>query len=107
MVTTLGTDDRTLPVNQRFFPGGDNSIRGYQRGEAAPRGPDGLFFGAKADLLLNSELEQALTSHWSLVAFGDSRGLAPFLRGHPFSERLYSAGLGVRYQTIIGPLRLE
>lgn len=107
VVTTLGTDDRTLPVNKRFFPGGDNSIRGYQRGEAAPRGADGLFFGAKAYLLLNLELEQALTSNWSLVAFGDTLGMAPFLRDYPFSERLYSAGLGVRYQTIIGPLRLE
>jgi len=30
-----------LPVNKRFFPGGDNSIRGYREGEAAPLGPDG------------------------------------------------------------------
>lgn len=107
VITTYGSDDRTLPVNKRFYPGGDNSIRGYQRGEAAPRGPDGLFIGAKSFLLGNLELEQALTPNWSVVAFGDAVGTAVSLRDYPFAERLYSVGLGVRYQTLIGPVRLE
>ncbi|MGH7945649.1 MAG: BamA/OMP85 family outer membrane protein, partial [Opitutaceae bacterium] len=42
VLTTFGSDGTKLPVNVRFYPGGDNSIRGYQRGEAAPRGADGL-----------------------------------------------------------------
>ena len=55
----------------------------------------------------NLELEQALTTKWSVVAFGDALGTAVTLRDYPFSEKLFSAGLGVRYQTIIGPVRLE
>lgn len=106
-VTTLGSDDRTLPVNKRFYPGGDNSIRGYQSGEAAPRGAGGLFVGAKSYTLVNLELEQALVGQWSVVAFADALGTAVALRDLPFSERLYAAGLGVRYQTLIGPVRLE
>ena len=107
VITTLGTTDATLPVNKRFFPGGDNSIRGYQTGEAAPRGPDGLFIGAKSYMLVNFELEQALTPNWSAVAFADALGSATQLRDYPFAERLYTAGLGVRYQTLIGPIRVE
>ncbi len=107
LITTFGSTDSTLPVNTRFYPGGDNSIRGYQRGEAAPRGADGLFIGAKSFMLLNLELEQAVTTTWSVVAFVDALGTAVALRDLPFDERLYSAGLGLRYQTIIGPLRLE
>ena len=106
-ITTLGSTDRTLPVNKRFYPGGDNSIRGYQRGEAAPRGAGGSFIGAKGFALLNLEIEQALTPTWSVVAFADALGTAVTLADLPFSERLYSLGLGVRYQTLIGPLRLE
>lgn len=106
-ITTIGADDRGLPVNTRFYPGGDNSIRGYQRGEAAPRGADGRFIGAKSYGLLNVELEQALTTAWSVVAFVDILGTSPTLGEYPFSERLYSAGLGVRYNTLIGPVRLE
>lgn len=108
-ITTFGSqsDDSELPVNKRFFPGGDNSIRGYQAGEAAPRGSDGRYIGAKSFLLVNAELEQALTPKWSVVVFADALGTAVRLADYPFSETLYSVGLGVRYQTLIGPLRAE
>ena len=107
VITTLGTTDATLPVNKRFYPGGDNSIRGYQEGGAAPRGSDGLFVGAKSYLLVNLELEQALTPNWSVVPFVDALGTAAQLSGYPLTERLYTVGLGVRYQTLIGPIRVE
>jgi len=108
VVTTLGApDDSTLPVSVLFFPGGDGSIRGYQRGGAAPRAADGLFVGAKSYLQANVELEQALTNNWSVVAFADALGTAVRLADYPFNEKLFSAGLGVRYQTIIGPVRVE
>jgi outer membrane protein assembly complex protein YaeT len=107
LVTTIGTNDATLPVNKRFFPGGDNSIRGYQDGEAAPIDSSGKFVGAKSYLLLNLEVEQALTNKWSAVIFGDALGTAVRLADYPFDETLYSLGIGLRYQTIIGPLRIE
>jgi outer membrane protein assembly complex protein YaeT len=107
VLTTLWSDGTSLPVNVRFYPGGDNSIRGYQRGEAAPRGADGLFIGAKSYLLANLELEQAVTPNWSAVLFSDALGMSEALRDYPISEQLYTVGLGVRFQSIIGPLRLE
>jgi outer membrane protein insertion porin family len=108
VVTTVGNSDpTTVPVSVFFFPGGDGSIRGYQKGEAAPRAANGLFVGAHAYVQANVELEQALTTKWSVVAFFDALGTAAKLADYPFSEKLYSAGLGVRYQTIIGPVRLE
>lgn len=108
VVTTWGgVGDSELPVSVRFYPGGEGSIRGYQRGEAAPRDAAGLFVGAKSYLQFNLEFEQALTTKWSVVVFGDALGTAVNLRDYPFAEKLFSAGLGVRYQTIIGPVRLE
>jgi outer membrane protein assembly complex protein YaeT len=107
VLTTFGTNDVTVPVNKRFFPGGDSSIRGYQDGEAAPRGDDGRFIGAKTYTLLNIEYEQVIAESWSLVVFSDSLGSAAKLADYPFAERLYSVGLGLRYQTIVGPIRLE
>lgn len=107
VLLTLGTNDTLLPVNKRFFPGGDNSIRGFQEGEAAPRAADGLFVGAKSYALLNVEVEQAVTSNWSVIGFVDALGIAARLGDYPFAEKLYSVGLGFRYQTLIGPLRME
>ena len=108
VITTLGADnDRELPVNKRFYPGGENSIRGFQKGQAAPRGADGRFVGAKSQLTFNFELEQALTTNFSLVGIFDAVGIATELADYPFRDRLYSAGIGLRYQTIVGPVRVE
>ena len=108
VITTWGTSDRLLPVNKRFFPGGESSIRGYREGEASPRGAGGRFIGAKSYALGNLDIEQALSANWSVVAFGDALATAAELRNYPLAgERLYSAGLGVRYQTLIGPIRVE
>jgi outer membrane protein assembly complex protein YaeT len=108
VVTTFGAASGSLlPISVLFYPGGDGSIRGYRKGEAAPRDAAGLFTGAKSYVQCNLELEQALTSKWSVVVFGDALGTAVSLRDYPFNEKLFSAGLGVRYQTIIGPVRVE
>jgi outer membrane protein assembly factor BamA len=108
VLTTFGTaSDRDLPVNKRFFPGGDGSIRGYQAGEASPRAADGRFLGAKTFTLVNLEFEQTITGNWSAVVFVDALGSAVRLADYPWNEHLVSAGLGIRYQTLIGPLRLE
>ncbi len=96
-----------LPVNRRFFPGGDSSIRGYQFGEAAPRDANGDLVGAETYTLGNVEFEQGLTRNFSLVVFFDALGEATRIESYPFDEGLYSAGLGIRWKTIIGPVRIE
>ncbi len=108
VVGTLGArSNAALPVNVQFFPGGENSIRGYREGEAAPRMSDGKFAGARTYTLLNIELEQALTTKWSVVLFSDSLAQSSRLASYPAAEELFSVGLGIRYRTLIGPVRVE
>jgi outer membrane protein insertion porin family len=108
-ITTFGAPaNNVLPPNVLFFPGGEDSIRGYGQGEAAPRDPaTGDLLGAKTMTLLNLELEQELTTKWSAVLFSDSLGAAARFRDYPFDYELYSVGVGLRYETIVGPVRLE
>lgn len=96
-----------LPFNKRFFPGGENSIRGYTEGEASPRNAKGTIIGAETFLLGSAEIEQALTPKLSLVGFVDSVGIAQSINDYPFSEVLTSVGGGLGYRTLIGPIRLE
>lgn len=96
-----------LPFNKRFFPGGNNSLRGYQEGEASPRNAQGQFVGAETYSLATVELEQSLTPKWSVVVFSDSLGFAHHLDNYPFDTGLFSVGGGLRWKTIIGPVRLE
>ena len=107
VVVSTGNTAQDLPFNRRFFPGGENSIRGYGEGEASPRDARGRFIGAETFTLGTVELEQALTPQWSLVLFSDSLGLATSVRNYPFDTGLFSVGLGLRWKTIIGPIRLE
>jgi outer membrane protein insertion porin family len=96
-----------LPFNKRFFPGGENSVRGYQEGEASPLDANGEVLGAETFLQGNIEFEQRLTPNWSLIAFADGVGIARSRNDYPYDETLFSAGGGIRWHTLIGPVRLE
>ena len=104
---SFGSPANNLPFNKRFFPGGDNSIRGYQEGQASPRNSFGQIVGAETYSLVSVELEQALTPKWSVVLFSDSLGFAQSINDYPFDTGLFSIGAGVRWRTLIGPVRLE
>jgi outer membrane protein assembly factor BamA len=107
VVLTVGSRDQDLPFNRRFFPGGEHSIRGYQEGEASPRDAAGQFVGAESYVLGTVEFEQALTRSFSLVLFSDSLGTAREIANYPFQDGLFSAGGGLRWKTIVGPIRFE
>ena len=107
-VLTMGEqNDLGLPTNKRFFPGGENSLRGMNTGEASPRNAVGEFIGAKSFTLLNVEFEQALTRRISAVVFWDALGMTAELENGLWADVLHTVGGGVRYQTLIGPLRVE
>lgn len=107
LVAALGDSAEDLPFNRRFFPGGENSIRGFQEGEAAPRNEEGQIVGAETYLLGNLEFEQGLTPAWSLVGFVDAVGFSQRLQDYPADEVLVSVGGGLRWKTFIGPVRVE
>ena len=69
IVSASDSEANFIPTNKLYFPGGDDSIRGFQRGEAAPRDEDGYFIGARSFSLVNLELEQNITETISGVVF--------------------------------------
>jgi len=107
VVLSIGSTADDLPFNKRFFPGGENSIRGYKEDEASPRNELGKIVGAESYALGTVEFEQELTPKWSLVFFSDSLGFARDVANYPFDTGLYSVGGGLRWRTIIGPIRVE
>lgn len=107
-VLTLGREnDLDLPVNRRFYPGGESSYRGLREGAAAPIAADGRSIGAKSMTLLNVEWERALGRRLSAVLFWDSLMATARLEDFPGEVWLNAVGLGLRYRTPIGPLRVE
>jgi len=104
---TLGSTADQLPFNKRFFPGGENSVRGYQEGQASPVDADGNQLGAETYTQANVEFEQLITKNWSVVTFFDAVGFAQRRAGYPWDTGLYSVGGGLRWRSFIGPVRLE
>ncbi len=104
---TFGSVEHNLPFNRRFFPGGQNSIRGYTEGEASPINAAGQILGAETYTLGTVELEQALTPKFSFVLFSDNLGMAHRMESYPWDTGLFTIGAGLRWRTIIGPVRLE
>jgi outer membrane translocation and assembly module TamA len=101
-----GDSSEEIPFVERFFLGGENTLRGYREGQASPLDAHGKEIGAEGYLLTNVELEQRVFTDLSLVLFYDGVSVA---RDDVFdeSEFLYSIGIGARYRTVVGPIRLE
>jgi len=106
-VTTIGSTSNNLPFTRRFFPGGQDSVRGYQEGEASPRNAQGKIVGAETYTSGNVEFEQGITPRWSVVAFVDGVEFAEHISDYPGNQALFSVGGGLRWRTIVGPVRLE
>lgn len=100
-------EESEFPFGERFFSGGESSVRGYKEGEASPLNLNGEPIGAEAFWRVNVELEERVFRDVSLVMFGDAVGVS---RDGGFGEDLEvlgSLGIGLRYQTAVGPVRLE
>jgi len=107
LIAAMDSSANDIPFNKRFFPGGEYSIRGYKDGEAAPRSALGDLVGAESYVFSSIEFEQALTPKLSVVVFIDAVGFARDFADYPVDEALYSVGGGLRWKSIVGPVRLE
>ena len=92
-----------LPPSVRFFAGGDNSVRGYDFKSLGPTDAAGKVIGGSSLAEGSVELEHALTGRWSLAWFADA--------GNAFEgshiEAKSSAGIGGRWQSPLGPIRID
>lgn len=103
----LGISRDDMPADMRFYAGGGGSVRGYAFQAAGPVRGD-IPLGGLSVLTFSLELRFKITESVGLVPFLD--GGAAFPDRVPDFETqdvLYGAGLGLRYYTAIGPVRLD
>ncbi len=101
-----GADRDEIPADIRFYAGGGGSIRGYAYQSVGPL-RENRPIGGKSLAGLSSELRMKVTDTMGIVAFVDGGNV--FEAGFPdFEESLrWGGGLGLRYLTGVGPLRLD
>lgn len=93
-----------VPPDLRFFAGGDRSIRGYKYKSISPKDDDGKLMGASK--LANGSLEYQynVSGKWWGAVFVDSGEAVSDIRESNFKT---GAGLGVRWQSPVGPIKLD
>jgi len=105
--TVLVKDTTDIPGSIRFYAGGGGSIRGYGYQLAGPLDMNGDPIGGRSALEISAEARMRLSSDFGLVAFvdgGNSYSTSVLKFNQPL---LWGAGLGLRYYTAIGPIRVD
>lgn len=97
-------DISNLPVSIQYFAGGDQSIRGYKYQSLGPLNEDGEVTGGQHLITAGIEYDFSISPNWKLAVFTDA--------GNAFSdfsdyELKHSAGIGVRWLSPIGPIRVD
>jgi translocation and assembly module TamA len=102
----FGADTFSLPPDQRFYAGGSSTVRGFRYQSVGPQFRDGNPTGGTAISAGSVEFRQRILEHYGVVAFVDAGQVTA--NGAPFSSTWrVGAGVGARYYTSFGPIRLD
>lgn len=97
-----------IPLQERFFNGGENTVRSFREDELGPRDPEGNPIGGEGFQVFTAELRQRVKGPLEGALFWDVGTLAPQAQDVLDWQGARSAlGTGVRYLLPIGPLRLD
>lgn len=100
-----GTD--FVPLSERFFAGGSTTMRGFEDDIVGGLVLQGLHAGGEGLLLLNEEWHFPIWKSFWGEMFLDAGNVYPTLSDFDVTDLRSSAGLGLRLETPIGPLRVE
>lgn len=108
-ITASGDPTTRVPFFKRYFLGGATNLRGWGRFEVAPLSAGGLPIGGTRFANASVELRAPIWGQLSGVAFFDAGTVwadPDRLIGEDIGWR-YNVGPGLRYQTPIGPIRVD
>jgi outer membrane protein insertion porin family len=102
-------DSQSVPIYERFFAGGANTVRGYKERSIGPR--DEITqdpIGGEAMLVANAELTYPVFKNFKIAAFYDI-GNVWHSTDKTISAKDFKAGtgVGVRVKTPIGPVKVD
>jgi outer membrane protein insertion porin family len=116
----IPTQEDALPVSERFFTGGENTVRSFQQDQVGPTDATGDPTGGHAFNVFSAEIRQQLrgpligtifidygnVAPGNLFAISRSELISATFREY-FQEMRPSIGFGIQYLFPIGPVRLD
>lgn len=101
-----GASLAAIPANRRFYAGGGGSVRGYGYQDIGPINAAGQATGGRSVIETSAELRIGITDTIGIVPFVDA-GLVSANQNFSNTEFKAGAGVGLRYVTPFGPLRID
>lgn len=92
-----------VPPSLRFFAGGDQSVRGYGYQTLSPENENGVPVGGRYTLVGSAEYQYQFAEKWRAALFVDHGNAVNGL----FDPLATGAGMGIRWISPLGPLRLD
>ena len=122
-----GRDEITLPLSERFFNGGENTVRSFKESELGPKDPSGDPTGGYGFNVFSIELRQRLIGNFIGTVFVDYGNIAPNRSRQEQGEDPYDSrsevisdtlddffkgfrpaiGFGLQYLLPVGPARFD
>lgn len=102
----FGASLQEVPADRRFYSGGGGSVRGYAYQGIGPKDADDDPIGGLSFAETSFEIRYAVTDTIGIVPFIDA-GTVSTSSTPDFSDVKVGAGIGLRYLTPFGPLRVD
>lgn len=103
----LGADRLVLPTSMRTYTGGAGSVRGYVYQSIGPTDKSNDPEGGRSYQYVNLEARYKLTKEIGIVPFVDGGMAYKDSLPQIIGDMRWGGGIGLRYFTPIGPLRLD
>ncbi len=104
----LGYSDNTsIPPNDKLYLGGGTTVRGYDFQTLGPEDEEGNPLGGNVMVLGNVEARFSIIGNFGAVLFCDAGGVWTELQQIDAGSTGFGTGVGIRYNTLIGPIRLD
>lgn len=102
----VGAPISQLPQDELFLAGGGTSVRGYPYRSIGVNVPGGVS-GGRSLFEASAEVRQDITDSIGIVGFADVGSVADGSMPDFSGDIRIGAGIGLRYNTGLGPLRLD
>jgi|GEM_PF-1040337 len=102
-----GSPAKDIPLTQRFYAGGSNSVRGYGYNSLGPLTNYGVLLGGNGLVEASTELRFPLRGSLTGVAFVDAGNATPRAFSLKDTKIMAGTGVGVRFSSPVGPIGVD
>jgi translocation and assembly module TamA len=103
----LRSKKHVIPRDKLLFAGGANSVRGYGYQKVGTVNEDKKPIGGESVFEAGIEPRFRISDDVGVVVFLEGGNVCSSKLPHPFKKMMFGYGIGARYYTLLGPIRVD